>query len=252
MTAMSFTDTEPPADLDATIAAVLAEYDDSKNPYFIALDDGSFDRDDFIATQIQFYFAVIFFSRPMAAVAARIPHPAQRVEILRNVWEEHGEGESRCMHGVTFLEFLKRLDGIGMEDVERHALWEATRAFDTALIGAAVLDEYLVSVAMLGMIERMFATISARIGRAVVARGWLEASQMIHYQLHAVLDVKHSEDFFALLRPRYAASAEDRYYVGQGLRLGAYVFDRFYRDLHAARSRREFTAHGRGNLHARV
>ena len=40
--------------------------------------------------------------------------------------------------------------------------------------------------------------------------------------------------------------------INPWLELGAYVFDRFYRDLHAARHRREFTAHGRGNLHTRV
>lgn len=33
------------------------------NPYFQSLRDGSMDFDDFVETQIQFYFAVVFFSR---------------------------------------------------------------------------------------------------------------------------------------------------------------------------------------------
>ena len=42
------------------------------NPYFASLADGSFSREDFIETQIQFLFAVVFFSRPMAVLAAII------------------------------------------------------------------------------------------------------------------------------------------------------------------------------------
>ena len=226
--------------MDAVIADALSAHRPDDNPYFVALDDGSFSKDDFLETQIQFYFAVIFFSRPMAAVAAKIPDAALRLEVVRNVWEEHGEGNASIAHGATFSELLSRLGGIGQADIARRALWPEVRAFNTALVGAAVLDEHIVSVGMMGMIERMFVDISARLGRGIVARGWLEESRMIHYALHEELDVKHAEDFFAILRPTWSARPADRYYVEQGIRLGAYVFDRLYRDLHRARARRAF------------
>jgi pyrroloquinoline-quinone synthase len=238
---------------DALVDRVLADCGYRDNPYFIALRDGSFDKSDFVETQIQFYFAVVFFARPMAAVAAKIPHPRQRVEVLRNVWEEHGEGDVRLMHGETFLELLARLAGITPADVEARALWPEVRAFNTALVGAAVLDEFTVSVAMMGVIERMFADISSWIGRGIVARGFLTEDRLIHYKLHEKIDWRHSDDFFQVLRPDFERSAEDRYYVEQGLRLGAYVFDRLYRDLHGARSRRALSdGHGRGGSHTRV
>lgn len=241
---------DPLADL---IERVLAECGYRENPYFSSLRDGTMAKDDFVETQIQFYFAVIFFSRPMAAVAAKIPHPRQRVEILRNVWEEHGEGDVRLMHGETFLELLHRLAGISKADVDTRALWPEVRAFNTTLVGAAVLDEFTVSASMMGMIERMFADISAWIGRAIVARGFLSQERLVHYQLHEKLDQRHSDDFFQVVRSAYDGSAEDRYYVEQGLRLGAYVFDRLYRDLYHARSRR-LPSHGwgRGGLHCRT
>ena len=78
--------------MNEIVEKVLAETDPHNNPYFVALRDGSFEKDDFVETQIQFYYAVVFFSRPMAAVAAKIPSAKQRLEVLRNVWEEHGEG----------------------------------------------------------------------------------------------------------------------------------------------------------------
>lgn len=223
-----------------------------KNPYFSALADGSLARDDFVETQIQFYFAVIFFSRPMAAVAAKIPHPRDRVEVLRNVWEEHGEGNTRLMHGETFLSLLDRLGGVSAEDVHGRALWPEVRAFNTALIGACVLDEYVVGVGALGMIERMFVDISRWIGQEIVRRGFLPEDRLVHYKLHEELDIRHSQDFFDVLAPMWIASAADRYYIEQGLQLGAYVFDRLYRDLYQARDRRWLTEHGNAGLHSRA
>ena len=113
------------------------------------------------------------------------------------------------------------------------------RVFNTTLVGAAVLDDYLVSVGMMGIIERMFVDISSWLANGIVQRGFLERERMIHYHLHEQLDVKHSEDFFSVLRPAWDAGApDDRYAITQGLRLGASVFDGLYRGLHAGRSRR--------------
>lgn len=224
--------------MNALIARVLEETAYADNPYFTSLADGSFDKDDFVETQVQFYFAVVFFSRPMAAVAAKIPEAQRRVEVLRNVWEEHGEGDASMMHGSTFLTFLERLGGLSEQDVERRTLWPEVRAFNTTLVGAAVLDEHLVSVGMMGIIERMFVDISTWLGRGVVKRGWLSEERMIHYNLHEALDIKHSDDFFDVLRPTWESDPEARYYIEQGLRLGATAFDGLYRGLHRARARR--------------
>jgi len=224
--------------LDDALSRVLDESGYRANPYFTALEEGTFSRDDFVSTQVQFYFCVLFFPRPMAAVAAKIPDAALRVEVVRNVWEEHGEGEPGRMHGVTFVEFLRRLAGIEQAELDRTALWPEARLFNTALAGAGVLDDHLVSVAMLGTIEAMFAELSGRIGRAVVARGWLPADEMIHYDLHEQLDVKHAKDFFDVLAPTWESDEHSRYYITQGIWLGACALDDLYRGLFRARGRR--------------
>ncbi len=227
-----------PGAFDELVERILAETDYPKNPFLVALADGSFDRDDFVETQIQFYNAVIFFSRPMAAVAAKIPSARQRREILRNVWEEHGEGSDHDAHGETFLALLERL-GVSEEELGRRPLWPEVRLFNTALTGACVMDEFLVGTGVLGMIERMFSDISGRIGRAIVAQGWLPADRIIHYDLHEELDIKHADDFFEVLRPFWRdGTDEDRYVIEQGLRLGAVTFDTLYEHLYRARTRR--------------
>jgi pyrroloquinoline-quinone synthase len=219
------------------VDAITADLRPLESPYLAALNSGELSREDFIETQIQFYFAVVFFSRPMATVAAKIPSQAQRLEVLRNVWEEHGEGEPARFHGTTFLELLRRLDGVTVEDVERRALWPEVRAFNTTLIGAGVVDEYRVGVSVLGMIEHLFSSISAAIGQGIVARGWLPAAQMVHYDLHEQLDVRHAQDFFDVV----AGDADDpahRYWIEQGLWLGGTIFMRLYEDLWRQRGRR--------------
>ena len=101
------------------IDEILEECKFRENPYFKALQDGSFEKEDFIETQIQFFFAVVFFSRPMAILAAKIPTPHLRLEVVRNVWEEHGEGNLDKIHRNTFVEFLKRIGDISTEDIDK-------------------------------------------------------------------------------------------------------------------------------------
>jgi pyrroloquinoline quinone (PQQ) biosynthesis protein C len=220
------------------VEKILKEVNYKQNPYFTTLHSGEMSKEDFVETQIQFYDAVIFFSRPMAAVAAKIPTPQLRVEIVRNVWEEHGEGESNSVHGVTFLEFLNQLDGVSKEDINQRKLWPEVRIFNTSLSGACVLDHYLVGVGVMGIIERMFSDISGIIGRGIVARGFLPEQHLTHYTTHEKLDIRHSKDFFDVLTPSWDSNPRSRYFIEQGLSMGAVLFNELYRGLCENRHRR--------------
>jgi len=224
--------------LHELISKVLQETGSKENPYFQNLENGSFSKPDFVETQVQFYYAVVFFSRPMAALAGRIPAPDLRIEVLKNIWEEHGEGRLSHGHGSTFKEFLRRLDGIEPQDIFLRGLWPEIRLFNTTLVGVTVLDDFLVGVAVMGMIERMFSEISTWIGQGVVKRGWISENGLIHYKIHEQLDIKHSEDFFKILEGPYANSEMNRYHIEQGLRMGATLFNGLYRGLWDARGRR--------------
>lgn len=205
-----------------------------ENPYFVALKDGGMSLEQFRQTQEQFFFAVSFFARPMAALVGRIPDPHSRLDILHNLVEEHGEFQKRRFHHNTFQQFL-RLIGSDPLKLETMAVSPVVRAFNNVLTAACVLDELEVGVACMGIIEFAFSDISALIGSAVVARGWCEADQLAHYKLHAEVDQRHAEEFFAVIEPLSDDKAR-RYYIEQGLALGAYVFDRLYRDLFLALS----------------
>ncbi|MBI3632561.1 MAG: iron-containing redox enzyme family protein [Candidatus Vogelbacteria bacterium] len=223
---------------DTLVQIILKETNYHQNPYFVALKNGEFSKEDFIETQIQFYWAVIFFSRPMAVLAAKIPEPKLRLEILRNVWEEHGEGDISKMHGNTFKTLLSRLGNVQEKDMQTRALWPEIRSFNENLIAACTLDHYLVGCGAMGIIERMFVDISFWIGSTITDRGWLTKEQMIHYNLHEELDIKHSKDFFDVLDTTWNQDIKNQYRIEQGLRLGAYIFNTLYRSLYESRKRR--------------
>jgi pyrroloquinoline-quinone synthase len=198
------------------------------NPYFRALESGTMSLAEFRRSQQQFFFAVTFFPRPMAALLARIPDPAARLDILHNLVEEHGEFRKKAFHHNTFQNFLRSIHG---RIPRKEPLWPEVRAFNAVLTAACVLDEYEVGVACMGVIERAFASISALIGRAVVERGWVAQPRLVHYKLHAEIDARHAEEFFAVVE-RSWSDPRRRYLIVQGLDMGAYAFDRFYRDLY--------------------
>jgi pyrroloquinoline-quinone synthase len=202
-----------------------------RNPYLQTLQDGSMTLESFRRSQEQFFFAVSFFPRPMAALVGRIPNPKSRIDILHNLVEEHGEFNEELFHHTTFQRFLQSI-GSEPKKIEAAALSPGLRAFNSVLTCACVLDELEVGVACMGIIEYAFAGISALIGKAVVQRGWVRQEDLVHYALHAQIDERHAEEFFAVIEPSWDDQAR-RYFIEQGLELGAYVFDRLYRDLEA-------------------
>lgn len=226
---------------DERVRSVKSRCPIASNPYFAALSDGTFSREDFVETQVQFLFAVVFFARPMAALAGRIGRPELRLSLLENVSDEHGHGNLRLSHERTFLTLLERL-GESPESIERRALWPEVRAFNTTLAGVSVMDDLYTAIAAFGIIEDLFAKISATLGRAIIDRGWLDERSIVHYATHEKLDEEHAEGFYRLLRGPHDGHPRHAYQVEQGLELGAYVFMRMYEDLYRARARRAYRA----------
>ena len=199
------------------------------NTYFQGLQDGSMSKQAFLDGQKQFYYAVEFFSRPMAGLVAKIPDPDMRIDILHNLVEEHGEFNNTCYHAATFKLFLQSMgyDCAGLKDL---CLWPEIRAFNACLITACVHDELHVGVACMGIIEYLFADSSACIGNAIVKRDWVSQDDLVHYKLHAAIDKRHAQEFFKVVA-RDWENPEKQYFIKQGLELGLCIFNRLYLDL---------------------
>lgn len=221
-------------ELSKWVADKAQEHGILRNGYFSALADGRMSREVFGRTQQQFFFAVRYFSRPLAALMARMPDSALRQGLIHNLTEEHGGEDGggfdpALAHDRTFRRFLETLSmAEGMRDIREGAV---VRAFNTSLMGACLMEPREVAFGCLGVIEHAFAGISALIGEVVVERGWVAAEELVHYKLHAEIDEQHAADFFKMVAEAWSAGGEGRQAVEDGVRLGLHVFDRLYLDL---------------------
>ncbi len=205
---------------------ILQETPIIKGAFFKHL--ATMDTEIFQHVQVQFFFAVDYFSRPMAALVARLPHHKDRINIIHNIVEEHGNFARERYHSNTFKQFLKT---IGVETINTNQPSAVVTMFNTTLMGAAMQDDPIVALACLGIIEYAFADISACIAQHVVNQGWVTEDELVHYNLHADIDKQHAEEFFEIIEPMIH-NADQRDKAIAGLKLGAYIFNRLYEDLY--------------------
>lgn len=207
----------------------------SQSDYFRHLGSGGMSREQFAMTQRQFFFAVRYFPRPMAALMARMPASGLRQGLIHNLMEEHGGDEigssldPALAHDRTFLRFLETLGATDGMSEERESA--PVRAFNTSLMGTCLMEPVETAFGCLGIIEQVFAGLSSIIGETVVRRGWIAAGDLIHYTLHAQIDERHAADFFKVVADAWEEGGERRQAIEDGVHLGLHVFVRLYSDL---------------------
>jgi pyrroloquinoline-quinone synthase len=207
------------------------------NRYFLTLAAGSMAKEEFVHSQLQFSYAVGFFSRHLAALIARLPTSAGRAVLVHNLAEEHGLDEEhpaagfrpQFAHDKTFAQFLSTL-GASPEVLAENAPEAPVRAFNLALFATCSSESPAFALAALGMIEYAFADISALIGQSVVEQSWVKAEELVHYSLHAEIDKRHAGELFEAAEGALAIG-ESNSSITSGLEFGRYCFDRLYCDF---------------------
>lgn len=218
-------------------AALLGRMPILENRYFRALTSGEMPRQAFVGSQRQFLFAVGGFSRPLAALAARLPGSRDREVLIHNLAEEHGWDEehpaagfrANLAHDRTFGSFLESL-GVSGEERRGDEPAAAVRAFNLGLLGACANEPPGFAFCALGVIEYAFADISALIGRRVVELKWVREEELVHYSLHAAIDKRHAAELFEAAE-RWEKVGEPTPVMLAGLEFGRYLFDRLYEDF---------------------
>lgn len=130
------------------------------------------------------------FDDLVALTQVRLPDRA-KMELARNYWDEMGRGNPKGMHG-PMLHFV--VDALALDPQIETTCWESL-ALANAMTGMAVNRDYAWhSVGALGVIELTAPARSAAVSRAMRRLGF-EAKLRRYFDLHAVLDVKHSEEW---------------------------------------------------------
>lgn len=158
--------------------------------------------------------------------------PAAKMELANNYWDEMGRGNPKGMHGPM-------LDGL-IEQLELKAeiddtVWESL-ALANAMTAMATSRRYAWhSIGALGAIE-LTAPGRSRATADGLKRLGFDGKARRYFELHAVLDVKHSQDWNAkVLAPLVTENPRRAAAIAEGalirLAAGARCFERYRREL---------------------
>jgi hypothetical protein len=130
------------------------------------------------------------FDDLLAYTQVKLPTPA-KLELARNYWDEMGRGNIKGMHGPMLAELVGTLE---VNPVIENTVWESL-ALANAMTAMATNRRYAWhSVGALGAIELTAPGRSAMVAKGLRRIG-LSGKERRYFDLHAVLDVKHSEDW---------------------------------------------------------
>ncbi len=187
-------------------------------PFFNLLLNGTMDKEQFKKSQISLIDAVEFFPRPMFVILSKLSTYKERLPIIENILDEHGNGEIDKAHGNTFRQYLVPL-GATKKEINNRNLNKAVLEFNNALIKCATNNPTERGLAMMGMIEKRYSKISAIIVKEILKKKWVSKDLLYHYSLHEELDVEHAEGFFNIIKDGWE-DMNSRKEIQKGLTLG--------------------------------
>ncbi len=123
-----------------------------------------------------------------AVTQMRLPQRA-KLELARNYWDEMGRGNAKGMHGPMLEHLANRL---GLHPAVETTIWEALALANT-MAGLAASRRYAYhSVGALGVIEQTAPGRAKLVGLGLKRLG-VSGKDRHYFDLHAILDIKHSE-----------------------------------------------------------
>lgn len=155
-----------------------------------------------------------------------------KMELARNYWDEMGRGNVRGMHGPMLAQLVEVL---ALEPEIETTVWESL-SLANAMTAMATTRRYAWhSVGALGVVELTAPGRSACTAQGLRRIG-LSDKQRRYFDLHAVLDVKHSEDWNReALIPAVTEDPARAVAIAEGalirLRCGERCFGRYRRHL---------------------
>lgn len=166
----------------------------------------------------------------------QVKMPAQpKMELANNYWDEMGRGNIKGMHGPMLDALAETLE---LKPTIEGTVWESLALANTMVAFASSRRYAWHSVGALGVVELTAPGRSKLVAQGLRRLG-LSNRERLYFDLHAVLDVKHSEDWNReVLRPLVAEDPARARFIAEGalmrLACGARCFDRYRRELWGA------------------
>jgi hypothetical protein len=130
------------------------------------------------------------FDDLVALTQVKLPVPA-KLELARNYWDEMGRGNAGGMHGPMLD---RTVQGLGLTPTIDGTVWPSLALANTMTAFATTRRYAYHSVGALGVVEL---TAPGRVALVAAGMKRLECEPRVrkYFDLHAALDIKHSEDW---------------------------------------------------------
>jgi hypothetical protein len=130
------------------------------------------------------------FDDLVALTQVKLP-PMAKLELARNYWDEMGRGNFGGMHGPMLD---RTVEGLGLTPTIEGTAWQSLALANTLTAFATTRRYAYHSVGALGVVEL---TAPTRVAKVAAGLKRLECEPKVrkYFDLHAILDVKHSEDW---------------------------------------------------------
>ena len=155
-----------------------------------------------------------------------------KLELARNFWDEMGRGKPKGMHGPLLEHLARRLN---LNPDPNTTVWESL-ALSNTMAGLAANRRYAYhSVGALGVIEMTAPDRAAAVARGLKRLG-VPAGDRHYFDLHSILDVKHSiawnaEAIVPLVEEMPACAVAIAEGALMRLEAGRRCFERYRREL---------------------
>ena len=151
-----------------------------------------------------------------------------KLELARNYWDEMGRGNANGMHGPMLHRLVAALN---LQTSIDQTVWESL-ALANAMTAMATRRDYAWhALGALGVIELTAPARSAAVAQGLKRLG-VSGKDRLYFELHAVLDIKHSEAWIAeAIAPAVEEDPRRARAIAEGalirLNCGARCFERY-------------------------
>ena len=215
--------------MEKYISSLIEKTPMREQPYFQRLLNKTMNKNQFIETQIYILRAVEEFSRPMFLISSKLETYEERMVLLKNILDEHGNCVIEKTHGNTYKQYLIQL-GAREKDFMLKKQHPSVVTFNKTLMSCAENESTMTSLAMMGIIESRYSTISTIIVQSILNNGWIDKEKLTHYSTHENLDIEHAQGFYNLISKGWQNSSSKNE-IKKGLLLGNSTIINLYNKL---------------------
>ena len=200
-----------------------------KQLYFDLLKNNKMSFETFKESQTNFYGAVLNFSKPLFLLCSRMDSYIDRLKILENIFDEHGNGDPYKTHGYTYKKYLVSL-GVDKRNISENFEHISTSNFFLKVNETVNNDKMDIAIAMYGIIEDRYTEISSFIAKTILKNKWLNEENLVHYEMHQELDKYHAKLFYSIIEKNWVGNTSLKD-IKKGLNLGNKLVFKLFNEL---------------------